>query len=218
MHLLIVEDDLDLGQALLEALKAEGLSALWVRRMADVPHDLGDPAPACVLLDLSLPDGEGLQLLQRWRRNGHTVPVIVITARSALEDRLAGLHGGADDFVIKPFAVAELVARIWAVLRRSAMQASPVWVLGDIRIEPRGHRAWCGDQALDLSPREFRLLVELAREPGAIVSKGVLAQRLEPLGEPVDPATVEVHLSNLRRKIGAERIHTVRGVGYRWTV
>lgn len=216
MHLLIVEDDMDLGQALLAALKAEGLPALWVRRVADVPLGLDDPAPACVLLDLSLPDGEGLELLRRWRAEHHNVPVIVMTARSALEDRLAGLHGGADDFIVKPFAVAELVARIWAVMRRHARQASPVWSLGEIRIEPRAHAAWRGDQTLELSPREFRLLVELAREPGVIVSKGVLAQRLEPLGEPLDYATVEVHLSNLRRKIGPERIHTVRGVGYRW--
>lgn len=216
MHLLIVEDDMDLGQALLAALKAEGLPALWVRRMADVPIGLGDPTPACVLLDLSLPDGEGLDLLRRWRAEHENVPVIVMTARSALEDRLAGLHGGADDFVVKPFAVAELVARIWAVIRRSALQASPVWTLGDIRIEPRAHLAWLGDEPLDLSPREFRLLVELAREPGSVVSKGVLAQRLEPLGDALDHATVEVHLSNLRRKIGPERIHTVRGVGYRW--
>lgn len=218
MHLLIVEDDIDLGQALLAALKAEGLSARWVRRLADVPPDLGDPTPACVLLDLGLPDGEGLELLRRWRSAHDSVPVIVMTARSALEDRLSGLHGGADDYVVKPFAVAELVARIWAVIRRSAAQASPVWTLGDIRLEPRAHLAWRGGEPLDLSPREFRLLVELAREPGAIVSKGVLAQRMEPLGEPIDHATVEVHLSNLRRKIGPERIHTVRGVGYRWVV
>jgi two-component system, OmpR family, response regulator QseB len=218
MHLLIVEDDIDLGQALLAALKAEGLSALWVRRLADVPPGLGDPTPACVLLDLGLPDGEGLELLRCWRSTHDSVPVIVMTARSALEDRLSGLHGGADDYVIKPFAVAELVARIWAVIRRSAAQASPVWTLGDILLEPRAHLAWRGGEPLDLSPREFRLLVELAREPGAIVSKGVLAQRMEPLGEPIDHATVEVHLSNLRRKIGPERVHTVRGVGYRWVV
>ena len=216
MHLLIIEDDIDLGQALLAALKAEGLSALWVRRLADVPPGGGEPAPACVLLDLSLPDGDGLAQLRRWREAGVALPVIVITARSALEDRLAGLHGGADDFIVKPFAVAELVARLWAVLRRSAQQASPVWQLGDITLEPRAHLAWRDGRELDLSPREFRLLVELAREPGALVSKSLLGQRLEPLGEPLDAATVEVHLSNLRRKVGAQRIHTVRGVGYRW--
>jgi two-component system, OmpR family, response regulator QseB len=216
MHLLIIEDDIDLGQALLASLKAEGLSALWVRKLADAPAGLGEPKPACVLLDLSLPDGDGLELLRRWRRDQLNVPVIVITARSALEDRLAGLHAGADDFIVKPFAVAELVARIWAVLRRSAQQASPIWQLGDITLEPRAHQAWRDGEELGLSPREFRLLVELTREPGAIVSKGVLGQRMEPLGDPIDAATIEVHLSNLRRKVGPEKIHTVRGVGYRW--
>lgn len=218
MHLLIIEDDIDLGHALLAALKAEGLSALWVRKLRDAPAGLGEPKPACVLLDLSLPDGDGLDLLRRWRDENLNIPVIVITARSALEDRLAGLHGGADDFIVKPFAVAELVARIWAVLRRSAQQASAIWQLGELTLEPRAHRASRNGQELDLSPREFRLLVELAREPGTVVSKGVLGQRMEPLGDPIDAATIEVHLSNLRRKVGAEKIQTVRGVGYRWVL
>ncbi len=218
MHLLIVEDDVELGQALLSSLKAEGLTAVWVRRLADVPIALGDPAPACVLLDLSLPDGDGLDMLRRLRRDHMKVPVIVITARSAVEDRLAGLHGGADDYIVKPFAVAELVARIWAVSRRSAQQASPIWTFDDIVIEPRAHVAWRAGKPLDLTPREFQLLVELAREPGVTVSKGLLGQRMAPLGDPLDSASIEVHVSNLRRKVGADRIATVRGVGYRWVV
>ena len=142
------------------------------------------------------------------------MPIIVITARSAVEDRLAGLDGGADDFVIKPFATAELLSRIRAVLRRSARQASERWVLGELVIEPRRHAVQRDGAALELSPREFQLLLELAREPGVVVSKSVLAQRLDPLGEPMDFAAIEVHVSNLRRKIGAELIRTVRGVGY----
>ena len=142
------------------------------------------------------------------------MPIIVITARSAVEDRLAGLDGGADDFVIKPFATAELMSRIRAVLRRSARQASERWVLGELVIEPRRHAVQRNGAVLDVSPREFQLLLELAREPGLVVSKSVLSQRLDPLGEPVDFAAIEVHVSNLRRKIGAELIRTVRGVGY----
>jgi len=214
MHLLMIEDDLDLGRALQQALKAEGISSEWRRRAADAPPALDDACVSCVLLDLSLPDGTGFELLQRWRRGGATVPIIIITARSALEDRLAGLDGGADDFVIKPFATAELVSRIRAVLRRYAQQASEVWTLGELQIEPRRHAARLGGEALDLSPREFRLLLELAREAGAVVPKGTLSQRLEPLGDPVDFGAIEVHVSNLRRKIGAQRIRTVRGVGY----
>ncbi|MFO6419865.1 response regulator transcription factor [Hylemonella sp. W303a] len=214
MHILLIEDDLDLGRALQSALKVEGLTSEWLRRALDAPSNLDENAMDCVLLDLTLPDGSGFDLLTRWRSQGEKVPIIVITARSAIEDRLAGLDGGADDFVIKPFSTAELMSRIRAVLRRSARQASERWVLGDLIVEPRRHVAERGGSRLDLSPREFQLLLELAREPGIVVSKSVLSQRLDPLGEPVDFAAIEVHVSNLRRKMGADLIRTVRGVGY----
>ncbi|GAB6044303.1 response regulator [Endothiovibrio diazotrophicus] len=213
MHILIIEDDIDLGQATLAALKQAGMSVVWVRKAAAVPGLLAEP-PDAVLLDLGLPDGEGLALLRGWRARGITLPVIVITARAGLEERLAGLDGGADDFLVKPFAMAELLSRLGAVLRRCARQASEQWRFGDLLVEPRSYRAWLGDTPLELSPREFRLLVELAKNPDSVVSKSVLGQRMEPLGEPLDSATIEVHLSNLRRKIGAGRIRTVRGVGY----
>jgi two-component system response regulator QseB/two-component system response regulator BasR len=195
-------------------LKVEGLTSEWLRRAVDAPATVDATTVDCVLLDLTLPDGSGFDLLTRWRGQGEQVPIIVITARSALEDRLEGLDGGADDFVIKPFATAELLSRIRAVLRRSARQASERWVMGELVIEPRRHCAQRDGEPLDLSPREFQLLLELAREPGAVVPKGVLAQRLDPLGEPMDFGAIEVHVSNLRRKIGAELIRTVRGVGY----
>ncbi len=214
MHILLIEDDLDLGRALQAALKVEGLSSEWLRRAVDVPRVIDASVVDCVLLDLTLPDGNGFDLLARWRSAGVVVPVIVITARSAVNDRLTGLDGGADDFVVKPFVTAELISRIRAVLRRAARQSSDVWTLGDLVIEPRKHAAQLAGVALDLSPREFQLLLELAREPGAVVVKSVLAQKLEPLGDPVDFGAIEVHVSNLRRKIGAQRIRTVRGVGY----
>lgn len=214
MHLLLVEDDLDLGAGLQAALRLEGLTSEWLRRAADVPRELDAGLFDCALLDLSLPDGDGGALLARWRAAGGTVPVIVITARSALAERLRQLDGGADDFLVKPFATSELLSRIRAVTRRSARQASERWLVGDLAIEPRAHAAWLGGQALELSPREFQLLVELAREPGTVVAKGGLSVRLEPLGEPVDFAAIEVHVSNLRKKIGAHRVRTVRGVGY----
>ena len=214
MHLLIIEDDLDFGRALQGALKIEGISSEWLRRAGDAPYDFGDHLFDCVLLDLSLPDDDGLRLLARWRHAGHAIPVIVITARSTLRARLAGLDGGADDFIVKPFATEELVSRLRAVLRRYAGQASERWVVGDLYIEPRRYHARIGTEELHLSPREFHLLVELAREPGTVVAKRTLAQRLEPLGDAIDFATVDVHVSNLRRKIGAARIGTVRGIGY----
>jgi two-component system response regulator QseB len=217
MHILIIEDDLDLGTALQQALKAEGISSEWLRRMADAPRAFADDAFDCALLDVSLPDGSGLDLLARWRRAGVALPVMIITARSGLDDRLAGLDGGADDFIIKPFATAELVARMRAVLRRYARQSSECWTIGALDIEPRRYLARLEGRALELSPREFHLLLELARVPDSVVPKGVLAQRLEPLGDAVDFGALEVHVSNLRRKIGGHRIRTVRGVGYMLT-
>jgi two-component system, OmpR family, response regulator QseB len=218
MHILIIEDDLDLGFALQQALKADGISSEWLRRASDAPRTFAEPSYDCILLDLTLPDGDGLDLLARWRRAGVTLPVIIITARSELDDRLAGLDGGADDFIVKPFATAELVSRMRAVMRRYSQQSSEVWTIGALEIEPRRYAARLGGVPLELSPREFHLLLELAREPGAVVPKGSLAQRLEPLGDAVDFGAVEVHVSNLRRKIGAHRIGTVRGVGYLLTV
>lgn len=214
MHILIIEDDLDLGFALQQALKADGVSSAWLRRIAAVPLACDMAEFDCVLLDLALPDGAGLDLLSRWRGAGVNLPIIIMTARSALADRLAGLDGGADDFVVKPFETAELLSRLRAVLRRYARQASEVWSFGTLQIEPRGYVARLDGVALDLSPREFHLMLELAREPGVVVPKGVLAQRLEPLGDALDFGAVEVHMSNLRRKIGAQRIRTVRGIGY----
>jgi DNA-binding response OmpR family regulator len=214
MHILLIEDDLDLGRALHGAMRLEGLTAQWLRRAVDAPLTLDDGVIACALVDLGLPDGDGMALLKRWRARGSTVPVIVITARSDLNDRLTGLDGGADDFLVKPFDPLELMSRIRAVTRRYARQATQVWTCGPLEVEPRSHVARMHGEALDLSPREFRLLMELAREPGAVVAKGLLAQRLEPLGDAIEFSALEVHLSNLRRKIGPQMIRTVRGVGY----
>jgi two-component system response regulator QseB len=218
MHILIVEDDLDLGFALQRTLKTIGHTSEWVRRIDHAPPAFELPPFDCVLLDLCLPDGGGLDLLAQWRRDAIAMPVIVITARSALDDRLAGLDGGADDYMVKPFAIEELISRIHAVQRRYAHQSCDVWSIGDIEIEPRKYVARLKGELLDLSPREFRLILELAREPGAVVPKGELAQRLEPLGDPVEFSAIEVHMSNLRKKIGAHRIQTLHGVGYSLTV
>jgi two-component system, OmpR family, response regulator QseB len=214
MHILLIEDDLYLGQALQSALKVEGLTSEWFRRAADVPQGVDLLVFDCALLDLTLPDGNGLDLLKLWRNQGSQTPVLIITAHGDVTDRLAGLDGGADDFIVKPFSTAELVSRIRAVLRRTSRQASEVWQFGALTLEPRKRKLSLRGQDIDLSPREFHLLMELARDPGSVVAKGLLAQRLDPLGEPVDFAAIEVHISNLRRKIGAERIKTMRGVGY----
>jgi two-component system response regulator QseB len=214
MHILIIEDDLDLGRALQKALKLEGFSSEWLRRAGDAPRSFEGLHYACILLDLSLPDGDGHALLTRWRSEGVTIPIIIMTARAALEERIAGLDGGADDFIVKPFATVELASRMRAVLRRSAQQSREVWSIGDLALEPKSHLAWLAGIAVDLSRREFQLMLELAREPGVVVSKSALSERLEPLGEPVNFGAIDVHIFNLRNKIGGHRIRTVRGVGY----
>jgi two-component system response regulator QseB len=214
MHILMIEDDLDLGRGLLQALKAEGITGEWLRRVADARRFIESAVVDCILLDVSLPDGTGYELLSTWRREGLGVPIIIITARTGLEERVASLEEGADDFLVKPFAPVELASRIRAVVRRYARQASEVWKLGELEIEPNRHVVRLSGEPLKLTAREFRLLVELGREPGAVVPKSELAQRLAPLGEPLDFGAIEVHISNLRRRIGAQRIRTVRGVGY----
>lgn len=214
MHILIIEDDLDLGRALQKALRLEGFSSEWLRQTADAPHSFEGLHYACILLDLSLPDGDGLALLARWRRDGVAIPIIIMTARAALEVRIAGLDGGADDFLVKPFATVELASRMRAVVRRYAQQSREVWTIGDLELEPKSYLARLAGSPLNLSRREFQLMLELARAPGVVVSKSVLAERLEPLGEPVNFAAIEVHIFNLRGKIGGHWIRTVRGVGY----
>lgn len=214
MHILIIEDDLDLGRALQKALNLEGFSSEWLRQAVDAPRSFEGLHYACILLDLSLPDGDGHALLKRWRSDGVAIPIIIMTARAALEERIAGLDGGADDFLVKPFATRELASRMRAVMRRYAQQAKEVWTIGDLELEPKSYLARLAGSPVDLSPREFSLILELARKPGVVVSKSALSERLEPLGEPVNFGAIDVHIFNLRGKIGGHRIRTVRGVGY----
>lgn len=214
MHILLIEDDLDLGASLVRALQQDGFTVQWLRRAHDAPLQLDDPGCSAVLLDLGLPDGSGMELLRRWRRAQAGAPVLVITARSALQDRLGGLDAGADDYLVKPFDIPELLARLRAVLRRTAAQSGEQWQFGALSVWPRKCLVQLGGQPLELTPREFQLLLALAQGGGDVVPKRTLAQRLEPLGDPMDTAALQVHISNLRRKIGTERVGTLRGVGY----
>ncbi|MBW8461436.1 response regulator transcription factor, partial [Acidovorax sp.] len=185
MHILLVEDDLDLGASLVRALQQDGFTVQWLRRAHDAPLQLDDPGCSAVLLDLGLPDGSGMELLRRWRRAQAAAPVLVITARSALQDRLGGLDAGADDYLVKPFDIPELLARLRAVLRRTAAQSGEQWQFGALSVWPRKCQAQLGGQPLELTPREFQLLLALAQGGGDVVPKRTLAQRLEPLGDPM---------------------------------
>jgi DNA-binding response OmpR family regulator len=218
MHLLLVEDDLELGAELQRALSRHGLTSEWVRsaraaRALSEHHDDG-AAFACALLDLGLPDGSGVDLLHFWRGRGIALPVIVLTARDALESRVAALDAGADDYVIKPCAPIEIASRVRAVVRRSAGQSSQVWSVGVLRIDTGRREVRVDGLAAALSPKEYQLVVELARLPGETVSKHRLARAGAPLAEPLEFSALEWHIHNLRRKIGTQLIRTVRGVGY----
>lgn len=220
MHILLVEDDLELGAELQRALAGHGLSSEWVRSvkharaLTDEVADEDAGVFACALLDLGLPDGQGIDLLRRWRRSGLKLPTIVLTARDALESRIAGLDAGADDYVIKPCAPVEIASRVRAVVRRSGGHASPVWSVGPLRIDT-GKREVRNDGVLvPLSPKEYLIAVELARQPGETVAKHRLARAVAPLSEPLEFSALEWHIHNLRRKVGEHRVLTVRGVGY----
>lgn len=214
MHLLLVEDDLDLGRPLQQALLGAGFTSEWIRSAADARAFVAGGEYGCILLDLNLPDGHGLALLRAWRGAGLATPLIVITASDTLGERLAGLDDGADDFIVKPFAVPELVSRIHAVTRRAAQQTSARWQLGELALDWKRRECSVGGAPVPLSPREFDILAVLARAGGAVVAKHRLAQALAPLGEALDFNAIEVHVHNLRRKIGSEHVKTVRGVGY----
>ena len=216
MHLLLIEDDLDLGAALQAALALQGFTSEWVRHARDAQARTRDDDPPydCMLLDLGLPDGQGLDLLRAWRSGGLTVPVIVLTANDAVSSRVGSLDAGADDYVIKPVVPEELSARVRAVTRRAAGRASSRWQLGPLMVDVLRCEVRVDGSAVALSPKEFQIVVQLARHAGEVVPKHRVARALAPLGEPPEFATLEWHVHNLRRKLGADSIRTVRGVGY----
>ena len=214
MQILLVEDDLPLGSALSQALQQAGYRCTWVRCLRDGWAHLLTDTHAALLLDLQLPDGEGLQLLQRLRQRARKTPVLILTARDALDDRLRGLNEGADDYLVKPFAVSELLARLLAVLRRSADQASNDWQLGPLSLNLPSRSAQLQGHPLALTRREFDTLVELARWPGQVVHRAQLVQRVWGLEADISDGALDVHMHGLRRKLAPLTVHTVRGVGY----
>jgi len=216
MRLLLVEDDPMIGEALRAGLKRDGFTVDWVRearaaqaalRTAPLPFEL-------LLLDLGLPGGDGLQLLKSERQRGLALPVLIITARDAVSDRVQGLDAGADDYLIKPFDLDELGARIRALLRRRGARPAVLLEHLGVRVDPASHEVTRDGAAVALSPREFALLQLLLERPGTILSRAQLEERLYGWGEEVESNAVEVHIHGLRKKLGADFIRTVRGLGY----
>lgn len=215
MRLLLVEDDPMIGEAIRAGLRREGFTVDWVRDGGSAGQALDTEPFELLLLDLGLPGGDGLQLLETLRGRGSALPVLIITARDAVADRVAGLDAGADDYLVKPFALEELAARIRALLRRKSGRPEPRLEHLGVALDPATHRVTRDGADVALSPREFALLELLLERPGAILSRGQLEERLYGWGEEVESNAVEVHIHGLRRKLGAQFILTVRGVGYR---
>lgn len=214
IRLLLVEDDTQLGRALQQSLLQANYACAWVRTASDAELHLQTQTFGLMLLDLGLPDASGLSVLKWLRAANNRMPTLILTARDSVEDRVLGLDEGADDYLVKPFAIPELLSRIRALLRRSAGFASRQWTLGDLEICPEAHQVRQRGEALDLSPREFQVLLTLARNTGRVVTRTHLEEELFDLGFEPESNALEVHIHHLRRKLGAKRIRTIRGLGY----
>ena len=214
MRLLLVEDDPMIGASVQSGLRQEGYSVDWVRDGAAAELALASGVHELVLLDLGLPRKTGLDLLAGWRRNGLVLPVLVITARDSVADRVKGLDAGADDYLVKPFSFDELVARIRALMRRQAGRASPLMENGSLTLNSATHEVFLDGSPVYLSGREFALLQALLEQPRVPLSRAQLEERIYGWDEEVESNTVEVYIHSLRRKLGAGWIRNVRGVGY----
>jgi two-component system response regulator QseB len=215
MRLLLIEDDRMIGTSVQSGLRQEGYSVDWVRDGAAAELAIANGVYELILLDLGLPRKTGLDLLAALRSKGSVLPVLVITARDSVADRVKGLDAGADDYLVKPFDLDELSARIRALLRRQAGRASPVIEHGPLSLNPAKHEVFLEGSKVNLSGREFALLHALLEHPGVPLSRAQLEERIYGWDEEVESNTVEVYIHSLRRKLGVEWIRNVRGVGYR---
>ena len=215
MRLLVVEDDADLNRQLKEALGEAGY-VVDTAFDGEEGHFLGDTEPYdAVVLDIGLPLMDGLSVLERWRRDGRAMPVLILTARDRWSDKVAGIDAGADDYVAKPFHMEEVVARIRALLRRAAGHASNEISVGDLRLDIRAGKVTQDGTAVKLTSHEFRLLSYLMRHKGRIVSRTELIEHLYDQDFDRDSNTIEVFVGRLRKKLDGDLIETVRGLGYR---
>jgi two-component system, OmpR family, response regulator len=214
MRVLLVEDDRMIGAAVVEALKDAAYAVDWVRDGDLAIEAIGGESYDIALLDLGLPMTDGLEVLKTVRAESRRLPVIILTARDALNDRIGGLDLGADDYLVKPFEIGELLARMRAVLRREGSGAQPVLTKGELRLDPATREArFLSEQAV-LSAREFALLQALLMRPGTILSRAELERHIYGWSEEVESNAVEFLIHAVRRKLGAAAIRNVRGVGW----
>lgn len=214
MRILIVEDDRLLGDGITRALTKAGDNADWLTTGEEALHALQLEHFDCLILDLGLPGMDGLSLLRQLRKSGSTLPVLILTARDAIEDRIAGLDAGADDYLLKPFDLAELRARLRAVTRRYKGYSDTLLQLGDISIDTQSQGVHYQGAPVSLSRREYGLLLTLAENAGQVLSRSRLEESLYGWGNEVESNSLEVHIHHLRKKLASSVIRTVRGVGY----
>jgi two-component system OmpR family response regulator len=214
MRLLLVEDDSMIGEAAVDLLRAEHYAVDWVKDGAHADTVLRTQGYDLVLLDLGLPGMDGLEVLRRLRQRKSRVPVLVATARDAVEQRIAGLDAGADDYVLKPFVLEELLARIRALLRRAAGRAEPVFEHAGVAINPATREVTRDGEPVTLSAREWAVLEALLARPGAVLSRAQLEEKLYSWDSAVSSNAIEVYIHGLRRKLAPDLVRTVRGVGY----
>lgn len=213
MKFLLVEDDIPLGTSLQRVLSGVGYNVVWLRNAGDAKKFLADSPFDMVLLDIMLPDESGLDVLSWLRARSDATPVIMLTARDAVSDRVAGLDGGADDYLPKPFAIDELLSRIRALLRRQHNQLTASWQVGSLLIDTARRKVSIEGQDISLTTREYDILLALAADAGKVLTR-VQIERSASLIEGAESNAIDVHIYNLRNKIGSHLIGTVRGVGY----
>ncbi|TVT81459.1 response regulator transcription factor [Pseudomonas sp. H3(2019)] len=215
MRVLLVEDAVGLGEAVREQLADDGHAVDWVQRLDHAQTSVRTTGYDLILLDLMLPDGRGLDFLRQQRGAGDVTPVIILTARDQISDRIEGLNAGADDYLVKPFDLFELSARVAAVARRYSGNPNPQIKVGGLQIDMTARTVLRAGMPVDLTAREWALFEAFIQRPGALLSKSQLEDRLYAFGAEIESNTIEVYISRLRKKLGREMIETVRGMGYR---
>ncbi|MAM63847.1 response regulator transcription factor [Maritimibacter sp. UBA3975] len=215
MRILLIEDDKVLGMAVRDQIAADGHSLDWVERLDEARAALNGAGFDLVLLDLMLPDGLGVPFLKALRQRGDVTPVIILTALDQLSDRLEGLNAGADDYMVKPFDLEELSARIGSVARRYSGNPNPLVTHGDIEVDLAARRITKGQREVSLTAREWAMFEAFLNRPGQLLSKAQLEDKLYEFGSEVESNTIEAHVSRLRKKLGQNVIKTERGMGYR---
>ena len=213
-RLLLVEDDAPLAGGVKDGLEEAGHAVDWLRDGRQAREALANESFAAVILDLGLPRMDGLAVLRELRSRGDRTPVLILTARDTIDDRVKGLDAGADDYLVKPFALEELRARVRSLVRRSAGRAANRVEHRGVEMDLDSHEVRCRGRPVDLAPREYALLEALIQHPGRTLSRGQLEERLYPWGREVESNAIEVHVHHLRSKLYPELIRTVRGVGY----